>query len=170
MGQTILRKTIGSLVASVAMLVGLSAGPAAYADDTVGTRLAINAPSSATPLGGNDNASVDGIGYCANLNVAADCWTWASTSAPTPCPSGHFCLYTNRFVAEGGKVFSFYHCRRNGADWVLRNWLTYGLYRNSNTGGARAYIKDINHSPMVDPLPGEGDVFWFYPAYYVQAC
>ncbi|GAB7045496.1 hypothetical protein [Catenuloplanes indicus] len=143
-----------------------SAGAVQTDDGGRGERPAM-APASA--LAGNENASVTGVGYCANLNVAADCWTNEGTTH-VACPVSHFCLYTNLTPAAGGKVFSFYHCRRNGSDWALQNWNGEGWYYNNNDGGARAYIKNRNRATIANPAPGQGAAFNFVPAWYVQAC
>jgi hypothetical protein len=139
-----------------------------------GTRVTGVAPQSVTVLdSGNDGAWVSGVGYCSNINVNADCWTWVNTSGTTVCPAGHFCIATNVHYYEGGKIFSFYHCRNGGSDWALQGWNGTGLYANGNTGGASAYIKNINHVTINPPGPipvGAVDDFNFVPAYYIQAC
>ena len=136
-----------------------------------GTRVTGVAPQSATVLdSGNNGAWVTGVGYCSNINVNGDCWTWVNTSTGTACPSGHFCLYTNVYAYEGGKVFSFYHCRNGGSDWALQAWNGTGLYDNESVGGAHAYIKGASHNVLVNAAPGVWDDYYFVPAYYVQAC
>jgi len=136
-----------------------------------GIRVTSAAPQSVTVLdSGNNNAGVVGVPYCATINVAADCWTWVNTTSGTPCPAGHFCIYTNVYAFEGGKVFSFYHCRYGGSDWALQAWNGTGLYNNSNTGGAHAYIKGSSHNTLLNTAPGDRGEYNFVPAYYVQAC
>jgi len=149
---------------------GGSAGAVARAD---GTRVTSVAPQSVTVMdSGNDGAWVSGVGYCGNINVAGNCWTWINTTNGTECPSGHFCIYTNVYAYQGGKVFSFYNCRNGGSDWALQAWNGTGLYHNSNTGGAHGYIKGSSHNTLVggDIAPGGAGSFNFAPAWYIQAC
>ena len=153
---------------SGALRTNASAGRTVSAD---GARVTGAASLSAAVLdSGNNGASVTGVGYCGTINVAGDCWTYVNTSAGTPCPSGHFCIYTNVYAYQGGKVFSFYHCRNGGSDWALRAWYGTGLYHNSNTGGAHAYIKGASHNILRNIAPGGAASYNFSPAYYIQAC
>ncbi|MBT2209786.1 hypothetical protein [Actinomadura sp. NEAU-AAG7] len=141
----------------------------AYAQDSAaradGTR--VTAPTHQTTglNSGNDNASVDGVGQCA-INQSKDCWAWIDKQNGTPCPSGHFCIYTNVWANEGGKVFSLYRCR----DFTLRRWNGEGLYHNSNTGGAHGYLKGSGRNVLKDVAPGESGPYDFGPVYYVRAC
>ncbi|GAA4372150.1 hypothetical protein GCM10023088_25470 [Actinomadura verrucosospora] len=173
MAPRTLRKALGLVICLTVLLAGsgaaYAAGPGGGSVRADGKRVA----PAAAPVQqdhGNDNASVVGVPYCANIYVSADCWTWINTTSGTPCPTGHFCLYTNVLAAEGGKVFSLFHCRRGGADWALRAWNGTGLYDNSNTGGAHAFIKGIAHNVLVNVPPGTDGTYDFRPAYYVQAC
>ena len=138
-----------------------------------GTRVTGVAPQSVTVLdSGNDGAWVSGVGYCSNINVNADCWTWVPSTG-IYCPSGHFCIATNVYASEGGKVFSFYHCRNGGSDWALQGWNGTGLYYNNNANAAPAYIKGVSHNVLNPPgsiAVGAGGSFNFVPAWYVQAC
>ncbi|MGI5415568.1 hypothetical protein [Actinomadura luteofluorescens] len=172
MAPRTMSKALGLVIGLMVLLAGTGAAHAAGPGGAVradGTRIA-SAAAQAPRDHGNDNASVVGVPYCANINVSADCWTWINTTSGTPCPNGHFCIYTNVLAAEGGKVFSFFHCRRGGSDWVLRAWNGVGLYDNSNTGGAHAFIKGIAHNVLVNVAPGTDGSYNFRPAYYVQAC
>ena len=136
-----------------------------------GTRVAGGTARTAALLNsGNNGAYVTGVGYCSNINVAGDCWTYVNKTNGTPCPSGHFCIYTNSYAYQGGKVFSFYHCRYGGSDWALHAWYDTGFYHNSNTGWAHAYIKGVSHNVLKNIAPGDADWYNYAPAYYVQAC
>lgn len=171
--QRTLRTTLGLLAAS-AMLFGGVSTTAAYADDpnhTVARADGIRVPAAVAPMdSGNNGASVTGVGFCGNINVGNDCWTWINTTNGTPCPSGHFCIYTNVFASEGGKVFSFYHCRNGGSDWALQGWNGTGLWDNNNTGGAHGYLKNVNHSVLLNTAPGQFGTYNFVPVWFVQAC
>jgi hypothetical protein len=176
MARIALRKPLGLLIALAALLVGLSVGTA-YASDSAGTtvradgtRVTAAARPAAALDSGNDGAWVTGVGYCSNINQNGDCWTWVNRTSGTPCPSGHFCIYHNVYASEGGKVFSFYHCRNGGSDWALQAWNGTGLYDNNNVGGKHAYIKRSNRTTLRDIAPDEYDRLDFRPAYYVQAC
>ncbi len=67
-------------------------------------------------------------------------------------------------------MFSFFHCRNGGSDWALRGWNGTGLYDNSNTGGAHAYLKGSGHNVLRNIAPGGSGPYDFVPVYYVQAC
>lgn len=111
--------------------------------------------------------SVTGMGQC-NTSTAADCWNTAAGNG-SDCYSGHFCIYTG--TGYTGKVFSFYHCRYNGGDWALQNWLSAGSYINRNSGGTDAYTKDQNHNVITASAPGTSNSNYnFDPVYFVQAC
>jgi hypothetical protein len=149
---------------------GIGAGPA-YAGTTVGADgTTVAAPSVTIQDSGNANATVIGVPFCSNINVQADCWTWVNTNFGTPCPSSHFCIYQHTTAAEGGKVFSFFHCRNGGADWALQAWNGTGLYHNSNTGGAHAFLKDNNHVVKLNTAPGNAGPYNYRPIWFVQAC
>jgi hypothetical protein len=134
----------------------------------------VAAPSVTIQDSGNANATVIGVPFCSNINVQADCWTRVNTSFGTPCPSGHFCIYQHTTAAEGGKVFSFFHCRNGGADWALQAWNGIGFYHNSNTGGAHALLKDNNHVERLNiappPSPKNAGSTNYKPIWFVQAC
>src|SRR5512142_2010764 len=154
----------GLTLAGTAALVPATAAHASTAADVHagsvvladGTRGAVPAARPATALdAGNDGAWVSGVGQCNNIGGTTDCWTWIDTTNGTPCPSGHFCIYTNTLAREGGKVFSFYHCRNGGSDWALQAWNGTGFWNNNNTGGKHGLIKGINHNVLVDTSPGQ---------------
>ena len=68
-------------------------------------------------------------------------------------------------------MFSFYHCKYNGGDWALQNWLSAGSYINHNSGGTDAYTKDANHNVITASAPGSRSANYnFNPVYFVQAC
>ncbi|GAB3427146.1 hypothetical protein [Flindersiella endophytica] len=171
-----------SLMLAVLTLAATSTSASASDGGTTGTGLrpdgtritATAAPATVTPQD-NEGAWVSGVGQC-DINQARDCWTWVNTSTGTPCPSSHFCIYTNDTLAEGGKVFSFYHCTNGGSEWALQNWTGYGFYSNSNSGGAHALIKDVNHRTLpggdIPPYPANGyhGSFYFRPAWFIRAC
>ncbi|ACU70345.1 hypothetical protein Caci_1422 [Catenulispora acidiphila DSM 44928] len=117
--------------------------------------------------GGGSGPSVTGMGQCATSS-AADCWNTAAGNG-SDCHSGHFCIYTG--TNYSGKVFSFYHCKYNGGDWALQNWLSAGSYINDNSGGTDAYTKDQNHNVITATAPGSRSTNYnFNPVYFVQAC
>ena len=160
MTQTTLRKALGLLIALPMVLVGISAGTA-FAGEAGGE------PTVTIMDAGNKNATVTGVPFCSNINVNADCWTWESSTA-VPCPNAHFCLYTNRHAAPGGKIFALYHCR----EYALQAWLDSGFVENNNTGGAAGFLRGSNHAT----LPGgfivahTGKFYNFYPVWFVKAC
>lgn len=175
-----IRKLIITMVAAIGLLAALgattaSAVPSLQASDhqvarADGTQARAASTSANLMDSGNNGAWVSGVGYCGSINQNADCWTWVNTSTGTPCPSGHFCIYTNVWASEGGKVFSFYHCKNSGRDWALQNWNGVGLFNNNNDGGARAYIKGSSHNVLKTTSPGDRGSYDFRPAWYVQAC
>lgn len=117
--------------------------------------------------GGGSGPSVTGMGQCATSS-ANDCWNTAAGNG-SDCYSGHFCIYTGTNYT--GTVFSFYHCKYNGGDWALQNWLSAGSYINDNSGGSDAYTKDQNHNVITASAPGNSNSDYnFNPVYYVQAC
>ena len=117
--------------------------------------------------GGSSGPSVTGMGQC-NTSAAADCWN-AAVGNGSDCYSGHFCIYTG--TGYTGTVFSFYHCRYNGGDWALQNWLSAGSYINRNSGGTDAYTKDQNHNVITASAPGNvNSNYNFDPVYFIQAC
>ena len=154
------RRTVTAILIALCMTAVL--GSTAASANVTPTAVALNS--------GNDGAYVTGVGYCSNINVAGDCWTYVNKTNGTPCPSGHFCIYTNSYAYQGGKVFSFYHCRYGGSDWALHAWYDTGFYHNSNTGGAHAYIKGASHNVLKNIAPGDANWYNFAPAYYIQAC
>jgi hypothetical protein len=138
-----------------------------------GTRITAAAATATVTPQDNEGAWVSGVGQC-DINQARDCWAWINTSTGTPCPSSHFCIYTNDLAAEGGKVFAFYHCTNGGSEWALQNWTGVGFYNNHNSGGAHAFIKGASHNTLKnippDPQPGFHDSYNFFPAWFVRAC
>ena len=117
--------------------------------------------------GGGSGPSVTGMGQC-NTSSAADCSNRAVGNG-SDCYSGHFCIYTGTNYT--GTVFSFYHCRYNGGDWALQNWLSSGSYINNNSGGSDAYTKNQNHAVITASAPGSRSTNYnFDPVYFVQAC
>jgi len=153
----------GPASASAGIMLGADSG-------TNGARADRQVSQSASTLAtGNENASVTGVGYCSDINVNADCWTWENDNA-VPCPSSHFCIYTEVSASWTSKVFSFWHCRRNGSDWAMQNWNGDGFYHNNNSGGAHAYIKGVNHNVLVNVPVGGFSSYNFVPAWYIQAC
>ena len=117
--------------------------------------------------GGGSGPSVTGMSQC-NTSSNADCWNSAAGNG-SDCYTGHFCIYTG--TGYTGTVFSFYHCRYNGGDWALQNWLSAGSYINRNSGGTDAYTKDQNHNVITATAPGDANSNYdFNPVYYVQAC
>lgn len=180
-----LRKFFALLIAPVVLLLGLSVGVATTAGAATGatgatgaTAAAVRAdgthatasPAAVTPLdSGNNGAWVSGIGQC-SISSTSDCWGYVDTTNGTPCPSDHFCIYQNVYASEGGKVFSFYHCRNGGSDWALENWNGTGLYDNNNSPGTHAYIKGSSHNVLVNIPQGVDGSYNFIPAYFVQAC
>jgi hypothetical protein len=172
-----LRRTLGLLIASAALFVGLGAG-VAYADGSAGTAVRADGtrvtatPQAVTPLdAGNNGSWVSGVGQC-DINQNRDCWAWVNTSNGTACPSGHFCIYQNVYAAEGGKVFAFYHCTNGGSEWALHGWNGTGYYHNSNTGGAHGYLKGSSHNvlPRGDIGPGGAGSYDYRPVWFVRAC
>ena len=117
--------------------------------------------------GGGSGPSVTGMGQC-DTSSNNDCWNTAAGDG-SDCYSGHFCIYTGTNYT--GTVFSFYHCRYNGGDWALQNWLSAGSYINDNSGGTDAYTKDANHNVITASAPGDTNTDYdFNPVYYIQAC
>jgi hypothetical protein len=117
--------------------------------------------------GGGSGPSVTGVSQCATSSNA-DCYSAAAGNG-SDCHSGHFCIYTGTNYT--GTVFSFYHCKYNGGDWALQNWLSAGSYINDNSGGTDAYTKDANHNVITATAPGSRSTYYnFNPVYYVQAC
>ena len=117
--------------------------------------------------GGGSGPSVTGIGQC-STSSNADCSSPAAGNG-SDCHSGHFCIYTG--TNYSGTVFSFYHCKYNGGDWALQNWLSAGSYINDNSGGTDAYTKDQNHNVITASAPGSRSTNYnFDPVYFVQAC
>lgn len=117
--------------------------------------------------GGGSGPSVTGMSQCAT-SLNADCYSAAAGNG-SDCHSGHFCIYTG--TNYSGTVFSFYHCKYNGGDWALQNWLSAGSYINDNSGGTDAYTKDANHNVITATAPGSRSTNYnFDPVYYVQAC
>ena len=117
--------------------------------------------------GGGSGPSVTGMNQC-DTSANADCWNTAAGNG-SDCYSGHFCIYTGTNYT--GTVFSFYHCRYNGGDWALQNWLSAGSYINDNSGGTDAYTKDQNHNVITASPPGETNPNYnFDPVYFIQAC
>jgi hypothetical protein len=117
--------------------------------------------------GGGSGPSVTGVSQCATSSNA-DCYSAAAGNG-SDCHSGHFCIYTGTNYT--GTVFSFYHCKYNGGDWALQNWLSAGSYINDNSGGTDAYTKDANHNVITATAPGSRSTNYnFNPVYYVQAC
>ena len=117
--------------------------------------------------GGGSGPSVTGMSQCATSSNN-DCWNTAAGNG-SDCYTGHFCIYTGTNYT--GTVFSFYHCRYNGGDWALQNWLSAGSYINDNSGGTDAYTKDQNHNVITATTPGSRNANYnFDPVYFVQAC
>lgn len=117
--------------------------------------------------GGGSGPSVTGMSQC-STSLAADCWNAAAGNG-SDCYTGHFCIYTGTNYT--GTVFSFYHCRYNGGDWALQNWLSAGSYINRNSGGTDAYTKDQNHNVITASAPGNVNADYnFDPVYFIQAC
>ena len=117
--------------------------------------------------GGGSGPSVTGMSQCATSSNA-DCYSAAAGNG-SDCHTGHFCIYTG--TNYSGTVFSFYHCKYNGGDWALQNWLSAGSYINDNSGGTDAYTKDANHNVITATTPGSRSTNYnFDPVYYVQAC
>jgi hypothetical protein len=117
--------------------------------------------------GGGSGPSVTGMGSC-STSLNADCSAPAAGNG-SDCYSGHFCIYTGTNYT--GTVFSFYHCRYNGGDWALQNWLSAGSYINHNSGGTDAYTKDQYHNVITATVPGSRNANYnFDPVYFVQAC
>lgn len=172
-----LRKILGLLIVPVVLLLGLSVGVATTAGATTGatavradgTRVTV-APAAVTPQdSGNNGAWVSGIGQC-SISSTSDCWAYINTTSGTPCPANHFCIYQNVYASQGGKVFSFYHCRNGGSDWALEGWNGVGLYDNDDSAGTHAYIKGSSHNVLVNIPQGASNSYNFIPAYFVQAC
>lgn len=172
-----LRKYFSLLVAAVALLLGLSVGVANAAGAATGgsvvradgTRVTA-APAAIAPMdSGNSGAWVSGIGQC-SISSTSDCWGYVNTTNGTPCPADHFCIYQNVYASQGGKVYSFYHCKNSGSDWALENWNGVGLYDNEDSAGTYAYIKGSSHNTLVKVAQGSYASYNFVPAYYVQAC
>ena len=167
------RKVLALLVAPALLVIGLGAGVASAQSSSVtvlpdGTR--VTGSSAAVPMttyGGNPNASVVGVTQ-GSISGTGDHWAYIDPNNGTPCPSGHFCIYTDTYAHSGVKVFSFYHC----SHWALRNWVDAGWYNNANSGGAHGYLEDrVGHTyPGGDIAPGGRGAFDFYPINYVKAC
>lgn len=150
--RTILRRALG-LAAPLLLVIG-AAGAAA---------------ADVTPRTDNGGASVAGVGQC-DISSHHDCWAWIDPVHGTACPDGHFCLYTARVASEGGKVFSFYHCGDNGADWALHGWREVGYYHNSDTGGAHGYLKDAHHRVILNAAPGTSSIYDYTYTWFLRAC
>ncbi|NUP52719.1 MAG: hypothetical protein HOW97_36165 [Catenulispora sp.] len=150
--RTILRRVLGL---PAPLLLVLGAAGAAAAD--------------VMPRTGNEDAWVHGVAQC-DIDSPQDCWTWIDPVHGTPCPAGHFCLYTARRAYEGGKVFSFYHCADNGKDWALHGWRGVGYYHNSDTGGAHGYLKEANHRVILNAAPGTSGIYDFTSTWFLRAC
>ena len=169
--NTLRRVAVGLLLAVPMLLAGIGGG-AAYAGEpdeaTVraeGTRVTTG-PASVAPMdAGNANASVVGVPFCSNINVAADCWTWENGSQ-VDCPFAHFCIYTHSFATSNSKVFSLYRCR----EYSLSNWLDQGFVWNNNSGGAPGWLRNRNHGNLRTFAAGEADWYNFFPVWYVKAC
>ncbi|MBW8804532.1 MAG: hypothetical protein JF587_11870 [Catenulisporales bacterium] len=173
------RKALALLVAPALLVIGLDAGVAsahsATATVTVlpdGTR--VTGSSAAVPMttyGGNPNASVDDVPP-GDIGATGAHWAYIDPYYGTPCPSGHFCIYTDTHAHSGVRVFSFYNCTAPHGDWTLRNWVDAGFYDNENFGGAHGYLEDYpghTHSGGNIP-PGASGSYDFYPINDVKAC
>jgi len=157
-----LRRTLGLLAAPALLVVGATGVAAAGSADRPGQ-------PSVSPRSTNSGASVAGVGQC-DIASNSDCWAWIDPTNGTPCPDGHFCVYTGSAAGPGVKIFSFYHCTDNGSEWALQNWDGEGYYHNSNAGGAHAYLKDVNHNVLMDSAPASSGGYDFTPVWYVRAC
>jgi hypothetical protein len=91
-----------------------------------------------------------------------------SSQPARPCPYEHVCLYTEE--SHQGRMFALYECK----EYTLYNWDGYGTFVNNNSGGAKAWLRNQDHSNYLttspDSLVFDDFIIDFRPIWYVKAC